>query len=147
MRKFRFPLEGVARVREVAVREREVGLARAQEELRQAEEAVRRTRDSMRRSLETAPHGAMVQVRLLLEQDHRLRALRHRFQGEAEERNRSAAGVETQRLGLVDARREAEAVEKLRARRYQDFLREVLREEQKGTDEVAARRVRERRAA
>jgi flagellar FliJ protein len=147
MRKFRFPLEGVARVRELAVRRREVDLAQAHEALARAEEARRRSEEELRRSLRSAPQGTVVQVRQLLEQDRALRRLRSRLQSEHETLDSSAAGVDRQRGLLLEAKREAEAVDKLRARRYQEFLREVLREEQKATDEVASRRMREKRAA
>ena len=147
MRKFRFPLEGVARVRGLAVRQREVGLAQALEALAQAEEARRRQEEEIRGSLRSAPRGSVVHVRQLLEQDRHLRQLRAQLARVKEREALGEAGVAEERTRLMEARRHAEAVEKLRARRYEEFLREVLREEQKGTDEVAARRVRMARAA
>lgn len=60
---------------------------------------------------------------------------------------RWALQVEEERARLLEAHREAEAVEKLRERRYVEFVREVLRVERKEMDEVAARTHRTREAA
>jgi flagellar export protein FliJ len=147
VRKFHFPLEGVARLRDVALREREVDLAKAQEAMQQAEAARRLREDELTLSLRSAPRGTVVHVRHLLEQDAELRRLRGELRRQEKVLATCTAKVDLGRERLVEARREAEAVEKLRARRYQEFLYEVLREEQKTTDEVAARKMRARQAA
>jgi flagellar protein FliJ len=147
LRKFRFPLEGVARIRDMALREREIDLARAQETMHQAEEARRLRELEMKQSLRAAPRGTVVHVRQLLEQDTELRRLRVQLRRQEQVLAAASVRVDEGRGRVVEARREAEAVEKLRQRRYQEFLREVLREEQKVTDEAAARTVRLRKAA
>jgi flagellar FliJ protein len=147
MKKFRFPLEGVSRVRDLAVREREVGLAQAREALAEADEARERMAVRLRRSLEAAPKGTVVPVCQLLEHDAERRRLRVQLKREEERLLSRAAQVEAGRAQLVRARREAQAVEMLRQRRYTQFLYEVMREEQKETDESASRVVRQRRAA
>jgi flagellar FliJ protein len=147
MRKFRFPLEGVARVRELAVRRREVTLARAREELARAEEQRRLDAEAIRQSLRSAPRGSVVQVRQLLERDRELQRLRARLARQEEVLAEREAGMADERSRLLEARRDAKAVEKLRERRYVEFVREVVREEQKGTDEVASNRARQKRTA
>jgi len=88
MRRFQFPLEGVTRVRELAVREKKIELAHAQQALRQAEEEQRRTCETIRLSLQGAPRGTVVQVQHLLDSDSRMRRLRAELgRGEAKRRD------------------------------------------------------------
>ncbi len=140
MKKFRFPLEAAARVRDLAVREREIELAGALREKEAAELARRRSEESWRRSLGRARPGTVVDVRELLERDAERRRLRAVLGHDEERFRRSGDTVDSERSRLLTARRDAQAVEKLRERRYVEFLRAVLREEQKATDETASRR-------
>jgi flagellar export protein FliJ len=146
MRRFRFRLEGAHRVREIVVRERELGLARARRELEAASESRRAAEEKVRSALE-APRPTVISVSRLIEQDAEQRRLLHELRREQEHLSEWSARVEDERALLLEARRDVKAVEKLRERRYLEFLREVIRQEQKGVDEVAARTFRERRAA
>jgi flagellar protein FliJ len=147
MRKFRFPLEGVSRVRELKVQSCQADLAKTLQELEAAEKERQKTEQELRRSIQGAPKGLVVQVQHLLEQDARLRQL----QAEARRQEEGLAEGRTQadldRGRLADARKGVKAVEKIRERRYVEFVRAVVREEQKFTDEVAARTHRTREAA
>jgi flagellar export protein FliJ len=147
MRRFHFALDGLGRVRSLAVREHEVALARAREDLAIAEAVHDRRAAEYHAAMRLAPRGSVISVRRLMERDASLTELRR----QVHEQERRVAGAEarvaTVRAGLVEARKEERALEKLRERRYREFTREVLRQEQKGHDETAARRVREARAA
>lgn len=146
MRKFLFGLEGVARLREAALRERTVDLARAQEAVQEAERVRREREGELKFTLRESPHGAVLHVRHLLERDAELRRLR----AELMEQERLLASrkdqVNTRREHLMHARQDSEAVEKLRQRRYREFLTEVKRDEQKTTDEAASRGTRRKAA-
>lgn len=147
MKRFRFPLEGVSKVRETEVKAREATLARAQRGLAEAGETQRRLVDAMRQSLRTRPAGAVVDVSDLLEVERE----RERIRGALIQQDEKLRGwlreVETERDQLLEAKRRAEAVEKLRERRYLEFIQQVLREEQGQTDEVAGRMRTSRQAA
>jgi flagellar export protein FliJ len=147
MRKFRFALEGIARVRARDVRTHEVELAKTRDALAEAERAREGAASALKRSVAQAPAGTVVHVRRLLELD----AERRRLSGELRREERRLEGtsraVESERERLLEAHRGARAVEMLRGRRYLEFLQAVRHEEQKMTDEVAARIVRESRAA
>ena len=147
MRKFRFSLEGVARVRARDVRAHEVELAKNREALLEAERARNDAASALHLSVSQAPAGTVVHVRRLLELDAERRRLAGALRREEERLMGSSQAVESQRGRLLEARREAKAVEMLRGRRYLEFLQAVRHEEQKATDEVAGRIVRESRAA
>jgi len=147
VKKFSFPLEGVSKLRERAVRDRELALARAHEELAEAEQAQRASQEELRRAVAHAPAGTIVHVRHLLELDAERRRLRADLLRKERRVESTHQKVVADRDQLVAARREAQVVERLRERRYLEFLRACLREEQKQTDEVAGRRHRTRSAA
>lgn len=143
MRKFQFSLEGVSRVREQLVKSRELELAKATHELVAAEAARHRLADALKRSLRAAPDGAVVDVTELLALERDRRRLATEMKRENVRIETWLRRVETERMALLHARRQAEAVEKLREKRYLEFVRSVIREEQKLTDEVAGRMRRE----
>ncbi len=147
MRKFRFPLEGAARVRELHVKTCQADLARTQLESKEAEEESRLAEEAIRRSVQSAPQGMMVQVQHLVERDNRLRRLKADARMKEENLKRTLTEVEEGRARLVEARRGARAVDKIRERRYVEFLKAVLSDEQKMTDETASRSHREKEAA
>jgi flagellar FliJ protein len=147
VRKFHFSLEPLVRVRSLAVREREVALARAQEALQEAEKRRQEKEVELRRALGTAPRGAVVQVRELLEMDAERRRLRGQLHRAEQQLAQSGGQVEQERSHLLDARRDEKVVGKLRERRYFEYIRELLRHEQKALDEVAGRAAQKKRAA
>lgn len=146
MKRFRFPLEGVSKVRETEVKAREGTLAQAQRGLEEAGEAQRRLIDAMRSSLRHRPSGAVVDVSDLVELERERARIRGALLQQDEKLRGWLRQVETERDGLLEAKRKSEAVEKLRERRYLEFVQQLLREEQGHTDEVAGR-MRMRRAA
>ena len=147
MRKFRFALEGIERLRARDVRTHEVELAKTRDALAEAERAREGAATALRCSVAQAPAGTVVHVRRLLELDAERRRLTGELQREEKRLQGSSQAMESERERLIEARRGARAVEMLRGRRYSEFLQAVRHEEQKMTDEVAARIVRESRAA
>ncbi len=147
MRKFSFPLEGAARVRELRVKSCQAELARTQLESKEAEEESRLAEEAIRRSVQSAPQGMMVQVQHLVERDNCMRRLKADARMKEENLKRTLTEVEEGRARLVEARRGARAVEKIRERRYVEFLKAVLSDEQKMTDETASRSHRGKEAA
>jgi flagellar protein FliJ len=147
VKKFQFSLEPLAKVRSLAVRQREVALARAQEALADAEARRLEKEEELRQALNTAPRGAIVQVRELLEMDAERRRLRGQLRHAEQQLVRSSGAVEDERSHLLDARRDEKVVGKLRERRYFEYIRDLLRHEQKALDEVASRGTEKRRAA
>lgn len=146
MKRFRFPLEGVSKVRENEVKAREGTLARAQRGLEEAGNAQRQLIDAMRSSLRHRPSGTVVDVSDLIELERERARIRGALLQQDEKLRGWLRQVETERDGLLEAKRKSEAVEKLRERRYLEFVQQLLREEQGHTDEVAGR-MRMRRAA
>ncbi|MFN8548496.1 MAG: flagellar export protein FliJ [Candidatus Eisenbacteria bacterium] len=147
MKRFRFPLEGVSKVRETEVKSREATLARAQRGLAEAGEAQRRLVDAMRQSFRARPAGTVVDVSDLLEVERERARIRGALIQQDEKLRGWLREVESERDQLLEAKRRAEAVEKLRERRYLEFIQQVLREEQGQTDEVAGRMRAPRQAA
>jgi flagellar export protein FliJ len=147
MRKFRFALEGIERLRARAVRLHEVELAKTRDALAEAERAREGAASALKRSVAQAPAGTVIHVRHLLDLDAERRRLTGELRREERRLEGSSQVMESERERLLEARRGARAVEMLRGRRYQEFLQAVRHEEQKMTDEVAARIVRESRAA
>ncbi len=147
MKKFHFTLEGVARVRELGVKERERTLAAAHDAQRQAEEARVGAAARLEHAVASSPAGTIVHVRHLLELDAERRRLRTELLREENRLQHEDRRVEAERGLLIEARRGAQAVEKLRERRYAEFLRAVVRAEQKVTDEAAARSHRQARVS
>lgn len=147
MKRFQFPLDGLVKVRTQEVKTKQAQLASASRELAAAETARGRLADALRSSLRTAPHGSVVDVSSLLELERERMRLRHAMEEETTRIDQWLRRVEDERLQLTMARKRAEAVERLRQQRYLDFVRAIVRDEQKETDEVAGRVARGRKAA
>lgn len=139
MKRFRFPLEGVSKVRDNEVKAREATLASAQRELHAARETKSRLIDAMRSSLRRPGQSNVIDVTDLLALERERNRLRAQLTQQDEHLRNWIRQVEAERDRLLEARQKAEAVEKLRERRYLEFVQQVLREEQGMTDEVAGR--------
>jgi len=140
MRRFRFRLERLLRLREVredASRRALAGAlaAHAQENARLAE--LRRATETGRQRLREACGGGPAWLLSSLDGCTKSSLLRERAQGE---RERQAAGVvETRRAELGRRRCERRAVENLKRRRSADHRLEGTREEARLLDEIAVR--------
>lgn len=140
MKKFQFGLEGVARVRKHELTTRQTALAEASRELQAAEETRTRLVAVLKETLEHSPRGSVVDIRALLTLERERESLRRQLLRENLRVEQSLDRVERERRHLLESKRRSEAVEQLRQTRYAEFVREVLRDEQKATDEVAGQR-------
>lgn len=139
MKKFRFTLEGVSKVRGHEVKSRQAALAESARQLSAAQGSQARLVEALRASLNRPAHPGEVPVADLVDLERERQSLRTALDRSDERIRGWLRKVETERDELIEARRKAEAVEKLRERRYLEFVREVIREEQATTDEVAGR--------
>jgi flagellar FliJ protein len=141
MQKFRFPLDGLLKVRKTEEAQAERALQQAQQRLWEAEKELK--------SAESAVREAVANLRALLsenaEADRLLVAIRHL---DCAERKRLSA---EQKVALAQAevsrclseyrecRRRRELLEELRQKAWRQWLMEFVREEQKSADERALR--------
>jgi len=139
VKKFQFGLEGVARVRKHELKTRQTALADASRELQAAEETRTRLVAVLKETLEQSPRGSVVDIRALLTLERERESLRRQLLRENLRVEQSLDRVERERRDLLESKRRSEAVEQLRQTRYAEFVRAVLRDEQKVTDEVAGK--------
>jgi flagellar FliJ protein len=141
MKKFRFPLEGLLKVRKMEEAQAERALQQAQQRLWEAE------RNLM--EAEEAVKAAISDLRALLsdnaEADQLLVAVRHLDRAEqkrivAEQRVALAQAEVSRCLNEYrECRRRRELLEELRERAWRQWLMNLLNEEQKAADERALR--------
>jgi len=146
MRKFRFPLTGLLKVKrlkekqaERALQEEKRHLWKAEKDLRQAETAVREAMAALRKGLrqwtETGWGGGellFVAVRHLDEEKRRERMAKQRV---AEAKAEVAKRLSEYR----ECRRQRKLLEELREKAFRQWLAEFLREEQRTADERVLR--------
>ena len=137
MKRFRFALDGLVRVREQEVREQQIRLANAA----RAFENARRIRDERQALLDRtlAPRSARLDAaeKAALEEDRA--ALRRQLRRDTQSLELYAQQLRAEQEELERLNQRKEAVLNLRERRYLEFVQAVLREEQKEHDEIASR--------
>lgn len=137
MKRFRFALDGLVRVREQEVRDQQIRLANAA----RAFENARRIRDERQALLDRtlAPASARLDPaeKAALEEDRA--ALRRQLRRDTQSLELYAQQLRAEQEELERLNQRKEAVLNLRERRYLDFVQAVLREEQKEHDEIASR--------
>lgn len=137
MKRFRFALDGLVRVREQEVRDQQIRLASAA----RAYEQARRARDERQALLDrtTLPRNARVEPpeRASLEEDRA--ALRRQLRRDEQTLALHAQKLRSEQEELERLNQRKEAVLGLRERRYLEFVQAVLRDEQKEHDEIASR--------
>jgi len=141
MKKFRFPLDGLLKVRKMEEAQAERALQQAQQRLWEAERKLREA--------EAAVRAAVSNLRALLsdnaEADQLLVAVRHLDRAEqqrlvAEQRVTFAQAEVSRCLNEYrECRRRRELLEELRERAWRQWLMNFLNEEQKAADERALR--------
>ncbi|MFA0783147.1 flagellar FliJ family protein [Fervidibacter sacchari] len=141
MKKFRFPLDGLLKVRKMEEAQAERALQQAQQRLWEAERNLREA--------EAAVKAAISNLRALLsdnsEADRLLVAVRHLDRAEqqriAAEQQVAFAQAEVSRClnEYRECRRRRELLEELRERAWRQWLMNFLNEEQKAADERALR--------
>ena len=148
MKRFRFPLSGVQRVREEETKQEQRKLARHHRAESQARENLEDAMNEEGKGMETARDQLrsrnnaweVHQGRLHLEE------LRSQRETAAERVTETAQLTERAREGFQAAERREKILDRLRNRRYSEFVTFVLRDEQKEMDEAAAQQF-HRRAA
>lgn len=137
MKRFRFALDGLVRVREQEVRDQQIRLANAA----RAYEQARLVRDERQALLDrlTLPPSASIDPaeKASLEEDRA--ALRRQLQRDEQSLRLHAERLRAEQEELERVNQRKEAVLNLRERRYLEFVRAVLRDEQKEHDEIASR--------
>ena len=141
MKRFRFPLDGLLKVRKMEEAQAERALQQAQQRLWEAERNLREA--------EAAVRAAISNLRALLsdnaEADQLLVAIRHLDRAEqqrlvAEQRVAFAQAEVSRCLNEYrESRRRRELLEELRERAWRQWLMNFLNEEQKAADERALR--------
>ncbi len=81
----------------------------------------------------------VLDMNILIEEEHYLEDLRRRRSEALERLETWITAVEADRLRLLNVRKEQKAIERLRERRYLEFMREVLRDETQTIDEAAGK--------
>jgi flagellar export protein FliJ len=137
MKRFRFALDGLVRVREQEVRDQQIRLANAARACEQA----RQERDERQALLDrlTLPRSASIDPaeKASLEEDRA--TLRRQLQRDEQSVRLHAERLRAEQEELERVNQRKEAVVNLRERRYLEFVRAVLRDEQKEHDEIASR--------
>jgi flagellar biosynthesis chaperone FliJ len=137
MKRFRFALDGLIRVREQEVRDQQIRLAGAA----RFQEEARRRRDERIALLSRTMLPASVRVDIAemaaLEEDRA--ALRRQLRRDEETLALCTERLREEQRRLEHANQRKEAVVELRQRRYLEFMRQVMRNEQKEHDEIASR--------
>jgi flagellar FliJ protein len=141
MKKFRFPLDGLLKVRKMEEAQAERALQQAQQRLWEAERNLREAEEAVK--------AAISNLRALLsdnaEADQLLVAVRHLDRAEqkrltAEQRVAFAQAEVSRCLNEYhECRRRRELLEELRERAWRQWLMNLLNEEQKAADERALR--------
>ena len=130
-------MDGLVRVREQEVRDQQRRVASAA----RAHEDAKQRRDARRTLMERTVAGAADRFdpaeRTAIEEDRA--ALRRQLRRDEETLSLWAEQLRQEQVRLEQVNKRKEAVLKLRERRYLEFVREVLRSEQKEHDEIAAR--------
>ncbi|MBU1701720.1 MAG: flagellar FliJ family protein [Candidatus Eisenbacteria bacterium] len=148
MKRFRFPLSGVQRVREEETKGEQRKLAHHHRVESQAREKLEDAKKAEGKGMETAR-------RQLTQQDNawEVHQGRRHLEDLQYQRRTAAQGVtdSEKRTGQArqefqEAERREKILERLRDRRYSEFVRFILRDEQKEMDEFASQQFRRRAA-
>lgn len=135
MRRFRFPLEGLLRVRRVRERQARRDLADALRSLRESEarcEVVRATVRGAEDAVVRAQTAAELRVWAEV-----LHARRRALRAAEEDRAQRAQRAEELWARFLQLRRERKAVSQVRSRRWQQYQQELARRQQAEADDLA----------
>ena len=139
MRRFRFSLEAVLRYRRTMEELRRQALAGIQQELVACEATLAHLAATMKRIAEETPPAW--DTGLLLQREQYQQVLAQRIAEARVEREQILGRMDAARKALVTATKERKAVERVRERHYQRYLKEVAAEEQKLLDDVGSTHV------
>jgi flagellar export protein FliJ len=138
MKRFKFSLSGLEKVRQAKVDQARLTLARS-EAARKAEEGeIMRLEGEMEGTAAAAIRDGVLDMTSVLEEQAYQTELRRKRDATRERLQQWIASVEEDRQRLMRARKEHKALERLRERRYLEFVQEVLHQENEATDEAGS---------
>ena len=138
MKRFRFRLSGLERIRRGTVDRAYAQLARSERERRHGEEEIMHWDAAIAEGTGRISRQGRVDAAALANEARDLGTLRDRRHSASQRLEGWISAVEADQQRLSRSRQELKAVERLREQRFLEFVREVLREETREIDEVAA---------
>ena len=141
---FKFRLEPLITIRANDLKERQSELAQVYEKRRKAEEALQIVEDQLAEGIATARSlmqvGQTVNVEHLLGFRRQEMFLRDNQEKLIEYMQAIDRDIEILRRAVVAASKELKKIEKLKEKRYEEYLKEEKKEETKTMDEIAMNR-------
>ena len=139
MKRYRFRLDSVLRVRELTERQAEENYLRAQRMVVEAEMKIRE-QEQRRSDAQNAARAGKFDADRLNNADRFFLAIGEQIAVHAREREAAGIVAEVMRLELVEARQAREALTKLREKDYAEYRALTLKQEQEAIDEMATLR-------
>ena len=140
MARFKFKLAGVLRHRRQIERQKQRDLAVAQAQVRQTESELRALNDSMQATTEDVRRNRLIgtlDLAFLAAHRRYLFAMQQKGRTLAQRMLLQQRAVDAARQVLAEAAKKRKAIEKLRERRWEEWLAEQARNETAELDEVA----------
>jgi len=147
MKRFRFALRGLEKVRQSEVDRAYRKLAESERARRSDEEELMALTTALEAGWGQVARTGRVDGAALDAEANYVGLLRHRRAAVEVQLGERIAQVEADRQQLMAARRELKAIERLRERRYLEFLQEVMRDEREQLDDLGGQRHQRRVAA
>jgi flagellar FliJ protein len=138
VKQFRFPLAGLEKVRQAREDQARLALARSEAAQRAEEDHIMRLEQEMVHTAKASAREGVLNVDELVAEERYLGELRRQRTEALVRLEQWIGAVEQDRQRLLQARKERKALERLRERRYLEFVQEVLREEGQLTDEAGS---------
>lgn len=138
VKRFRFALAGLEKVRQARVDTARLVLARTEAAKRVEEERIMRLEQRIEKTVVDSSREGILDVTAVLEEERFVDELKRQREEALTRLDQWIESVDRDRAHLVELRKEAKALERLRERRYLEFVQEVLREEGQLTDEAAS---------
>jgi flagellar export protein FliJ len=138
VKKFQFALSGLERIRQAEVDRAYAQLAGSERARLKEEEGIMHLESAMVANIGIAPRTGQLDGRALADEARYLGTLRDQRAVALTRLEQWIATVERDRTRLARTRTEHKAVERLRERRYLEFVREVLLDERRDMDEAGA---------
>ncbi len=138
MKRFRFRMQGLEKVRQARVDCARLALARSEKTRRAEEERIMKLEQGVQETTAAATREGVLDMTELLAEQRYIAELRRQREDALQRLEAWIATVEQDRQRLLQASKEQKALERLRERRYLEFVQEVLREESQVSDEAAA---------
>jgi flagellar export protein FliJ len=138
VKKFQFALSGLERIRQAEVDRAYAQLAGSERARLKEEEGIMQLESAMVANIGIAPRVGQLDGRALADEARYIGTLRERRAAALGRLDQWIATVERDRVRLARTRTEHKTVERLRERRYLEFVREVLRDERRDMDEAGA---------